>query len=72
MDEINKNVELKMNILKNYYPKSYDMIVMYLFEEKTQNKIAEIYNTKQSCVSRNIKKLDRKARNYFKIAGRFK
>lgn len=54
--EINDMLKQKMNILKNYYPKSYDMIVMYLFEEKTQNKIAEIYNTKQSCVSRNIKK----------------
>lgn len=54
--EVSDMLKQKMDILKKYYPMSYEMIIKYVFEEMSQQEIADEYNIKQSCVSRHIKK----------------
>lgn len=60
--ELHDMLSQKMNILKRYYPESYEMIIEYIFKERTQDDIAKERGMKQSCVSRHI----RKGKNFLK------
>lgn len=54
--EIKDLMNQKLNMLKRYHPKSYEMIIENIFNERTQNDIADEYNIKQASVARYIKK----------------
>lgn len=54
--ELKDLMDQKLNILKTYYPRSYEMIIENIYKERTQNDIANEYNIKQTSVSRHIKK----------------
>lgn len=53
--ELKELLDLKLNVLKTYYPMSYEMIKEYYYNEKSQIEIAEEYDIQQTSVSRHIR-----------------
>lgn len=53
--ELQELLDLKLNVLKTYYPMSYEMIKEYYYNDKSQIEIAEEYNIQQTSVSRHIR-----------------
>lgn len=54
--EVKDLMNQKLNLLKRYHPKSYEMIIENIYNERTQSDIANEYNIKQASVARHIKK----------------
>lgn len=54
--ELKELIDLKLNVLKTYYPMSYLFIKEYYYNDKSQVELAEEYNIQQTSISRHIRR----------------